>query len=151
MDKLEFIEKAPQYYFLALAYAFLGSNGKRKTIAQLDTDLERSDYRYLQKSALVEQATNLLSKCPYIEIIDDDFGPTIYGAKEGLGDWFNGESAEEYTLFAKFSSIGFNKTWLLQAVRNVNNTYDSLQIEYDDFDDEVVEFSMGANPSQQTQ
>ena len=68
MEKLEFIEKAPQYYFLAIAFAMLNSEGERMTVSQLNTALLRSDYNYLQKPALVDQAHNLLSKCQYIEI-----------------------------------------------------------------------------------
>ena len=59
--------------------------------------------------------------------------------KEGFSEWFKNESVKEYTLFAKFSSIGLNKNWLLSAIRNVNNTYDILKIKNDDFNGEVAE------------
>ena len=73
-----------------------------------------------------------------IEVLEDDFGPTVYRAAPTLLDWFYNDPHEHLPLFKKYRDIS-NLGWLHNALEAVNNHYKELDINPSDFADEFIE------------
>jgi hypothetical protein len=141
MDKGEFVEKAPVYYTLALAVALRDLSGPN-TVAELDRALASADpttIRVLEQPVLVDKAIKILHDANVIQIIEDDFGPTLYKSSvKQLDEWLRGAARDKFPLFQKFYEHQ-NRVWLLEAVTNVNRTYEQLGVTSSDFDEAKVE------------
>jgi hypothetical protein len=77
----------------------------------------------------------MLSAAGVIEVIPDDFGPTIIKPKEGLAQWI-GET--DFAAFRKYSEIK-SWSWLRSTIKAVNDSADRLNIEDADFEPAVVD------------
>ena len=136
MDKQEYVEKAPIYYALGIAVALLANNNKgAKSLADLDQIVEPSTYRYFLKAPVVDQALKILVEADVVEVIPDDFGPTIYRPTPELKSWTAQTNLGPFRKFAEVNSW----TWLRSAIRSVNGSYDQLKITPEDFESAVVD------------
>jgi hypothetical protein len=136
VDKNEFVRKAPEYYALGIAIA-LSKNSRARTIGAIESAFSSSDYFFFQKTDLVDEAFKILARYGVVSIVADDFGPTMFRAEDRLSDWTKSET-NPITLFGKFKELG-DVAWLRSAIRKVNDTYDELQIEPADFDQDALD------------
>ena len=123
MEKSEFLERAPQYYALALAQALLTSEGRARTIPELDRAIDVGRYRYFQHGSLVDVAFNILIDAGVVEEITDDFGPTVYRARPSLDDWLDAAAnSADLPVFKKFQRIR-STSWLKRLLdQSTTNT-----------------------------
>lgn len=132
MDKSTFIERAPEYYALGLAYALrMSTSSNPQTVGQLADSMHAS--RLFTRLPLVEQGIKILVDAGVVDAITDDFGPTVYAAKEDLGAWMD-SPGNEYVVFKKFAVIA-TEEWLRRAILSVNEQYGTLDIQASDFDE----------------
>jgi hypothetical protein len=139
MDKGDFVEKAPQYYAFMLVLLFVEKGKGARTIAQLDTEVEPSSYRYFAKPPVLEQALRFLLNAKVIELIADDFGPPLFRSTATLTNWWAGTAPEQYLLARKLKQMANPKNWLQVAIRSVNEHYDKLKIVPADFESSSIE------------
>jgi hypothetical protein len=137
MEKGEFIEKAPLYYALGIAVTLGDAKGNAKTVVELDNILSTSR-TYLDKEPLINQATKFLYENQALEIVPDDFGPTLYKASGTLAGWIENVAPDKFPLFRKYRDSG-SRSWLRSALSAVNSQYDELEVMSDDFADNVIE------------
>lgn len=132
MDKSTFIERAPEYYALALAYSLREAATRTpQTIGDMLDHFANYASR-LESPVLVEHGMKILVDAHVVEEITDDFGPSVYVARSNLADWMKYQN--EYPVFKKFAAIQ-SESWLVQAIRSVNEQYHLLDIKSSDFSD----------------
>jgi len=131
MDKIAFVDKAPSYYAFAIVTALKEARGSPKTISDLDEIIESSQYRYLKKAPVLDEALRILSTSDGLEVIRDDFGPTLYQMRGDFNAWVT-VLAVKYPVFEKFGVV--SKPWLRSALRSVNDSFDELKLTPDDFE-----------------
>jgi hypothetical protein len=137
MDNSEFVQKAPEYYALGIAIG-LADDPNARTIHQIQRKFAPGDpYAYFQKEPLVDEAFKILARHNVVDLIPDDFGPTLFQPKENIADWLESQQ-NPIPLFRKFNSLG-NTEWLRRAIRSVNDTYDRLKIQYSDFSQDTID------------
>jgi hypothetical protein len=132
MDKSDYLAKAPIYYALALAVAIDQFEQAPLTIRQMNEALS-DDYQLL-RTGLIERGAAILEENGVIEILRDDFGPTLFVGRPDLGDWMSGAATKKYPLFKRFKDIGSDVSWLLAALARVNERYVELGVRGADFD-----------------
>jgi hypothetical protein len=131
VDKGEFAEKAPQYYAVGIAVALIQNKNKGgKTLSDLDSIVETTQYRYFQKPIVVGHATKILLEGGAIEIIEDDFAPTIYKPTQHINKFM---ADSDIAAFRKFAEVN-SWDWIRAAIKSVNDTYDKLKVAPEDFD-----------------
>lgn len=137
MDKVDFIEKAPQYYALAIAIGLQISLDEPKTISEIVALFDRRfsynrNITRLSRSILAEKALQILQDQGCVDIITDDFGPALYIGKHTLNEWITVEAKLQFPIFDKYFKIE-NLTWLEQAIAKINSLYDEFNINVKDF------------------
>jgi hypothetical protein len=143
LDKLEYIEKAPEYYALGIVLGLLNfelTGTRAGTIRHLDVAFNpsASGKNFFMHEPLTKEAVNLLARLGCVEIIQDDFGPTAYGPSARLRKWFDHDPHDDLPLFKKYR--GFHDVdWLAQALDGVNQTYFDLGVSDADFARELTE------------
>jgi hypothetical protein len=135
VDKAEFIEKAPQYYALAIAVGLIAGNNKSaKTLVGIDNAIDTS-YRCFQKRSILDHGLKILADADVIEVIPDDFGPAIYKPKESLSQWIVETNLSAFQKYTQIRSMA----WVRDAVRSVNETADRLAVEDTDFEPAILD------------
>lgn len=133
MDKAKFVESAPRYYALAIAWHLLRNN--RSSKPNIVQEYRQKDgTSLLPYSALFEAASKWLVSEGMLDLDNDDFGPSLYSAAPGIGDGWNRLIKDKTTPFYKFDLTGTDMSWLREALFNVNKAYKDLQITPDDFE-----------------
>jgi len=129
MNKIEFVQRAPTYYAIAIFAAIERATGV-KTRESIDSFWDKENY-ILSNDSVWNAAVRLMGEAGVIEIIEDDFGPDLYRATPALQDWFNGKFEQENSAVTKYKAAG--KAWLKDAISQVNRAYAQLRIQPDDF------------------
>lgn len=136
MQKLEFIEKAPGYYAVAIARVIRWSPSRllsQEEIAASGSFSVREQLWWL--------AIEILAKNKLIEVVTDDFGPTLYRPKDGISEWLSGPAPIDYPWLTKVTNA--NDEWLQAALHNIFNQYALLRLDDEDFE---VAAEFGWNP-----
>lgn len=87
MDKLEFIEKAPSYYAVAIAIRLQVTEGHVFSREDVQAYFSDESFSVFLHEPIWSRAIALLATEDYFELIQYDFGPTLIFAKEGRPDW----------------------------------------------------------------
>jgi hypothetical protein len=150
MEKIEFIEKAPQYYALAVTIFLRRNEGKLLTIADFSTSsLTKTGYNHFTADLLLRRALELLSTHGVLEIITDDFGPTLYRSSSVLSQWAKEDALRIFPLFDKYNQIQ-SMDWLVAALMGVNSQFGSLDIQESDFGNKLEELQWEPIPLERT-
>jgi hypothetical protein len=131
MEKIEFLQKAPIYYALAIAASLESSKGAFWTIDQLDDALS-TRHKIFHHQGLVWQGAKILEDAGVIEVVPDDFGPTLYRYLDGFVPWFREDAGTLYPVFRKYHGGGGNY-WLIPALQQVNEAASNLDVTASDF------------------
>ncbi len=131
MDKLEFIEKAPGYYVLAIAVTLSRLGNELAASATIENTFD-ADEDYFRRDRLWGAAIVTLLRHGVIEVVPDDFGPTLYRPQPSIDEWLQKTAPTLYPWYPKFSAAG--DPWLKAAMRNINNQYALLRLRDEDFD-----------------
>ena len=142
MDKITFIERAPEYYALGIAYAlrqWASESGRPATVEQLGG---RLGPRLLRLPVLITHAMKILLDADVVEALTDDFAPAVFLAKPSLAAWMDSPQ-NPYPTFRKFEAVA-TEEWLKGALRSVNEQYAILHLQESDF--ELVTNEQGWEP-----
>jgi hypothetical protein len=149
MDKAEFIAVAPRHYATAI-YVYMYWHHEVVTenrLSEYYLSQSASDHvSYLERFRLFDIAVDFLSKEGAIEIVHDAFGPTIIKGANDFKKKYNilGEDIDfplhKYEILSN-SSVDDANRWLRHALRELDQTYDALQITPDDFAEPEAEWT----------
>lgn len=132
MDKIDFIQKAPIYYALAMCYVIKNSQQSVFTAGGFDDEFDQQK-AFIHKSGLFEAAIEILRVRGVVEVVTDDFAPTLYVVSSSdAKNWMEGAATEIYPTFKKFND-GAGLGWLRAALVNINEQYDRLAIQRSEF------------------
>lgn len=132
MEKADYLQRAPTYYALVMAIALRKGSGRYLTLRDLSGMLVGfSEPSIFSREQVSIAATKLLQKAGVVEVIHDDFGPTLYSAMDRLDHWI--DSASD-AAFARFRAAGQNEVWAIEAIEAVNDQYSGYYFEEGDFD-----------------
>ncbi len=139
MEKSRFIEIAPFYYALAICLFFKSQStvAYYSDIAEHYTDPETSEvneYCYIQKRIIFDKAVAWLSEIGAVEFLADEFGPPVYRRPDDFYSIFQQLQEDRSLPFFKASAVRNERRWLTQALAKLNETYDRLGINVDDFE-----------------
>lgn len=143
MDRRLFIERAPQYYALALALGAVRLEKELFTETEVREELGRDDIRFrrrMGRRALANAGMHLLVEAGVIQVIKEDFGPNLYQRDPTL-NWawmFEGDGLK-IPAFARYGQLQ-NLSWLAEALEDVDNKYQELQITEEDFEQPAPSF-----------
>ena len=138
MDKSEFVQKAPLYYALAIAYIFSDNDvprTRRFIQEQFFTYDEDGQIHYglLNSHPLWDRAIAWLAKERMIEAHEDAFGPSIYVPTDGFHDRWQ-TLCETTPPFKTAQSGGDIRSWINDALEAIVDKEEELEIEDSDFD-----------------
>jgi len=144
MDKQKFLQIAPSYYALGICGFF--ENASIGTYSEIAAYLGYQDenelyVRYLIHRPLFEAAIKWLVKKGMIEALIDDFGPPIYRRSDDFFEIYPGLNDDPDLPFRKYSIIEGKQSWLRSALVSVNQSFDALNIEPSDFDNQSDEWA----------
>jgi hypothetical protein len=131
MDKLEFIERAPGYYVVGIIVALSKLGEGLVTSDAIKGRFDPAE-DYFRNNKLWEVAVAILHSHGVIDIISDDFGPTLYKSRSPLDKWLEDTAPNLYSWYPKYTAAGDG--WLKAALWNINNQYIVLSIRDDEFD-----------------
>jgi hypothetical protein len=138
MDKLDFIQKAPTYYALAIAIVLLNEKAP-KSPEQIVYEFSAGEpFSSMRSPALRDYAFKMLVRDGGVIEIADDFGPTVYKAIDNFEGWLWTDAADKYPLFKRFKS-GVDKEWLVSAIKSIDEKFKELAIDNDDLDPILIE------------
>jgi hypothetical protein len=131
MEKSDYVEKAPLYYALGIAFTLLRTGAGYSSLRQLSEVLDPSHPPLFDRSLLAEKATAVLKKAGAVDVMEDDFGPTLYAATDTLRTWID---SAPYAPFVKFHAAGYSTAWIVEAIETVNFAYNQHGLTPDDFE-----------------
>jgi hypothetical protein len=143
MDKGRFIEVAPYYYAIAVIEHFQASQVagfavSRQSILKHYTagqeDGFPNEFCYLEKTILLDRAIELLVQHKMITILRDDFGPSIFLLEEKWRDPWEALGDNANLPINRYRRAPERSSWLRSALQSVNETFDKLGIQADDFE-----------------
>jgi hypothetical protein len=146
MDKADFINIAPAYYELAVLVevwtrgGYLSESTLRDAYTPSDDD-GAPGFTLLPSDVLLEKAIKALIKHDVIEAIDDHFGPTLYKRSHGINDYIERLEADSASAFHKSSRAPDRKSWIFNALVNLNAAYDRLNVRDEDFEKAELEWA----------
>jgi hypothetical protein len=134
MDKPEFVEKAPLYYALAIIVTMPPSPSRLIGISNVVASfINGAGFDKLTvKIDLIRRAMIFLQSEGLVDIVEDDFGPTMYAVNGDIVNWIKSESASKYEIFNRYNKIN-ELNWLNLALMNIVKQYATLGIVENDF------------------
>ncbi len=143
ISKKEFLRIAPIFYALAIAAYFktVSSSAYRDEFFNHYFEPERwsddgpeADYQYLAKPILFDEAMKWLLGENMVEILADPFGPTVYKSSDQFDQQWQQLLRQNDLPFAKYEKLSSPMVWLKPALRNLNDTFEKLGIDREDFE-----------------
>jgi hypothetical protein len=132
MDKQKFVEEAPAFYTVAIAFALLEGKREVYTIDQIKEALPVLS-RSLIHDPLMEAGLNPLITAGVVGIAKEAFGPPVYHRLPSLTkEWAYSDACDQIPVFRTFAQVR-NWAWLVTALREVNEHYVALSIIPEDF------------------
>jgi hypothetical protein len=138
MDRRKFLDVAPLYYAGAI-YGFLREKedavSEEEILEAYAGSFQDAFYKYFQKELLFAKAIQWLSEKGLLDIVEDDFGPPLFrkGSQPVQSLW-EIVTQDPTGPLAKFSIANWNSDWIRAALKRLNQTYDELGIEPEDFE-----------------
>jgi hypothetical protein len=139
MDKADFIKLAPAYYELAVLLVAWERDGYFDEDAIADTYPSYDgdghvDGTMLIPGWLVTNAIKKMVELRVLEVIPDDFGPTLYKRGRGIKEAIEEMEGDSNSPFYKSSLAPNRKDWLRSALSGVSSAYFRLGMKDGDFE-----------------
>jgi hypothetical protein len=149
MDKSRFIQLAPLYYALAVATCIkrkawgraISLNGIVAEFTDASEAVDGNGLCYLENEILLARAIKWLRENNLVEVIDDDFGSSIFAHSSNWDEKIGDLAADRELPFFKYQSISDSESWLRSALLGVNETFYELKIQTEDFDNPDQEWT----------
>jgi hypothetical protein len=141
MDKERFLKSAPAYYALAIVVYF-DQAGQQQSFKDAIQDYytihdeETGDsFAYLGLDDLFAEGARHAEQNGLIEVIHDDFGPSLYRLRDGVWQRWDELAKDSSSLQSKYRAAGDNaRRWLDSALASIKRRYEDLDIDPADFD-----------------
>jgi hypothetical protein len=105
MDKLTFIEKAPTFYSVAIAYSIMEAKREVFTMSQIRGEVPALSQK-MPHDPLMSAGLRLLVEAGVIGIVKEAFGPQLYRRFPAMTkEWADGESGDQIPIFRTFSQV----------------------------------------------
>jgi hypothetical protein len=140
MDKVEYVERSPLYYSLAIAVALRGAPGPipefkiRSRYPHEDDSGSPEAGSLLDRAVVWQRAVAWLVDQGLITIRYDTFGPPIFFKDANFDEKFDQLTKDESSPFHAYDLAGGSEDWLIPALYAVDNAYDNLDMRVDDFE-----------------
>jgi hypothetical protein len=137
MDRHSFVERAPQYYALALALAAVKLEQEVFTESQLQQLLVSEHLGFnsvFRFEPLIQAGMRLLVEAAVIEISKEDFGPNLYRRTPALTwEWMFEGDGLKIPVFARYGELQ-NLPWLAEALADIDQSFQNLGLSHEDFE-----------------
>lgn len=142
MDKGRFLEIAPQYYALAIAYYFNDRDSYSATVEQISERLEGELSQIgevnvgglLMNVALCDMALKWLTIRGLVRVIEDDFAPTTIVRTVNFRARYIEACSEFDSPFEKFGILKSSTAWLRDALLQVEALADKFGVSSADYE-----------------
>ncbi len=136
MDKRNFIEQAPAFYCVAVAFSMMEGKRDVYTLSQIRPQIPALNSAIVH-DALIEAGLRLLVSAGVVVVVKEAFGPPLYRRLPELTpDWAYTVAGNQIPVFRTFEQVR-NWAWLAAALGDVNQHYSSLEITPADFDETI--------------
>lgn len=128
MDQIEFVEKAPLYYAVAI-----GAELFKAPHSLVDLQTLAQTHELLRNSTLFDHALTMLKNRELVVPVPDDFGPLCIKTTENY-DAIWSQPGHQIPLLKKYNDLGdAASSWLSTALQKVDSLYTELAMTPGDF------------------
>lgn len=145
MDKSTFLKAAPDYYAAAIILIIEELDRPIFTLPAIILSWrdksENKNEVVLRHMSLVRKAVSQLEGLSVIEVITDNFGPSLLVKGTNFSSFIEDQKRNKKNVLGKAALYGNAEHWLTSAIRNVNKKFDELGVTSQDFSSDHDEWA----------
>lgn len=137
MEKGRFVELAPLYYAVAVAFSLRFAEAQTEgTLEEFIAAGTGDSLRAREvNGVLLKHGIKIAHELGLVDVIGDEFAPNILRRRASYWDAWRKSIENEHSPFAKFEAAGDGaRDWLRRAIDSVNHNFKELAIEEADFE-----------------